>query len=248
MAQEWVYGINPVKEALRSGRPVYAVYIYGGIGESKRHSIVSLCAKRSVQVNLVDKSFFKAFPKAHQGVAARVSELPEYTLEDLPRISQKRGSLPFYIIVDGVEDPHNLGSIIRTSEVAGVHAVVVQKRRSAGGPTVAKASAGAIEHIPLVRVPNIKHAIGFLKTESVVVIGATSDAKDDLWEVDLRVPLAIVLGSEGKGIRQTVKRQCDRLIRIPMYGKVNSLNVSVAAGILIYEVLRQRTEGGHSLS
>ncbi len=241
---EWIYGINPVKEALRSGRPVYAVYIYSGLGESKRHSIVSASERRSIKVNFVDKSFFKAFPKAHQGVAARVAKGPSYTVEELLDISKNRGAPPFYIIIDGVEDPHNLGAILRTAEVAGVHAVVVQKRRSAGGATVAKASAGAIEHIPIVSVPNIKHAIRFLKSEGVTIWGASSDARLAFWQVDFKEPIAIVVGSEGKGIRETVKKQCDHLVRIPMYGKIDSLNVSVATGVLVYEVLRQRMKEG----
>ncbi len=240
MAEQWVYGINPVKEVLRGARAVYAVYIYRGLSETRKQAIVSLCSKRAIQVNVVDKSFFKVFPKAHQGVAARVAEGPSYTVEDLLDISKQRGDPPFYILIDGVEDPHNLGAIVRTAEVAGVHAIVVQKRRSAGGATVAKASAGAIEHIPIISVPNIKHAMVFLKTEGVTIFGASGDARLTCWQVDFTVPLAIVVGSEGKGIRETVKKQCDRLVRIPMFGKINSLNVSVATGVLIYEVVRQR--------
>ncbi len=240
MAEEWIYGINPVKEALRSGRPIYAVYVYHQLSESKRASIVSLCEKRAIKVNLVDKSFFKVFPKAHQGVAARVAERRFYELEELPEISAKRGTPALYVLVDEVEDPHNLGAIMRTSEVAGVHAVVLQKRRTATGPTVAKASAGAIEYLPIVQVSNIKHAIGFFKEESITIIGADAGAKTVYWDVDYQGPVAIVVGSEGKGLRETVKKKCDILVSIPMFGRVGSLNVSVATGILLYEVLRQR--------
>ena len=240
MAEEWIYGINPVKEALRSGRPIYAVYVYHKLSESKRTSIVSLCEKRAIKVNLVDKSFFKAFPKAHQGVAARVAERPVYELSDLPELSAKKGTPALYLIVDEVEDPHNLGAILRTSEVAGVHAVIMQKRRTATGATVAKASAGAIEYLPIVTVSNIKHAIRFLKDEGVKIIGADADARTTYWNVDFKWPLALVVGSEGRGLRETVKRLCDTIVTIPMYGRVSSLNVSVATGVLLYEVLRQR--------
>ncbi|RMG73856.1 MAG: 23S rRNA (guanosine(2251)-2'-O)-methyltransferase RlmB [Nitrospirae bacterium] len=239
----WIYGINPVKEAIRSGRKVFSIYIYKGLSDSKREGLIRLARAKGIQFQLVEKAFFRAFPKAHQGVAARTAELPRYTLEDLPAISKNKDTLPFYLLIDEVEDPHNLGAIIRTAEVAGVHAVVVQKRRSAGGPTVAKASAGAIEHIPLIAVPNIKHAMDFLKSEGVMLYGASSEAELSYWEADFRVPLALVVGSEGRGIRASVKKQCNRLISIPMFGKINSLNVSVATGVIVYEVLRQRKRG-----
>ena len=134
----------------------------------------------------------------------------------------------------------NLGAIIRTAEVGGVHGLVVQKRRVASGETVAKASAGAVEYLPVVRVPNIKYAMRELRQQGVTIYGTEARAKELYWTVDLTVPLAFVVGSEGKGIRETVKRYCDGILRIPVLGRVNSLNVSVAAGILVYETVRQR--------
>lgn len=169
-----------------------------------------------------------------------VAPEPVYTLNELLLISEGKAEPPFYLIIDGISDPRNLGAIIRTAEVGGVHGIIMQKRRVAGGDVVAKASAGATEFMPVVRVPNIKHAMMELRGRDITVLGAEADAGALYWEVDLTIPLAIVVGSEGKGLHETVKRYCNSLITIPVKGRINSLNVSVATGIVIYEVLRQR--------
>ncbi len=237
---EWLFGVNTVLEALRAGRPVHEVFVYRERKEKTREEILSLAARRSIPVSLVDKSFFSAFPKGHQGVAARAAPASRYSLEDLLDISRQRGEQPFYLIIDGVADPRNLGAIIRTAEVGGVHGIILQKRGVASGETVAKASAGAVEHMPLVRVPNIKHAMRELSNEGVTIYSAEARADRLYWSADMTIPLAIVVGSEGGGIRETVKRYCDCMIRIPVRGRINSLNVSVATGILVYEAVRQR--------
>ncbi len=237
----WLYGINPVIERLRSGCAVQRIYILRSRSGSVIRRILEYAKARGVPVERVDRSFFSSFPSGHQGVAARVAG-PEktYSVEDLYDLSAEKGEPPFYLLLTGITDPHNLGAIIRTAEVAGVHGVIMEKRRVASGMTVAKTSAGAIEHIPIVRVSNIKHAIMGMKERGITVYAAEADGEILHWDADLRAAVAILLGSEGEGIRPTVKKYCDRTIRIPVRGKVNSLNVSVAAGVLLYEALRQR--------
>ncbi|GBE02051.1 23S rRNA (guanosine-2'-O-)-methyltransferase RlmB [bacterium BMS3Abin08] len=236
----WLHGLNPVKEALRGKRKVLEVYLQRGKSEGSKREVLSLCASLGIKTSYVDRSFFSSFPKGHQGIAARTGSLRSYSLHDLEEITTERGASPLYLLLDGIVDPRNLGAIIRTAEAAGIHAVITEKRRTATGETVAKTSAGALEYLPLIRVPNIKHAIKFMKEEGVTVFGAEADGERDYWSFDLRGPVALVLGSEGKGLRETVRKACDYTLRIPLLGRVGSLNVAVAAGVLVYEILRQR--------
>jgi 23S rRNA (guanosine2251-2'-O)-methyltransferase len=149
--------------------------------------------------------------------------------------------MPFFLVLDGIEDPRNFGAILRVADAAGVHCVVFQTRRSAGiTPVVSKASAGAVEHVPLVNVVNIKHALRTMKDQDVTIIGAEASASMTFWDADMKGPVAFVVGSEGQGLRRTVQEQCDVVVSLPMAGKVNSLNVSVATGIMAYELIRQR--------
>ncbi len=242
--RHWLYGVNPVKEALRSGRTVWGVYLYRERTDRTAEEITALATRRGIDPVPVDRAFFSGFPKGHQGVAARVGPARRYSLDDLLALSSRSGEQPFYLVIDGVEDPGNLGAIIRTAEAGGVQGLILQKRRVASGATVAKASAGAVEYLPVIGVPNIKQAIRALKERGVTVYGAEAGAEAPYWSADLTVPLAIVLGSEGRGIRRTVRECCDGLIEIPVLGRVGSLNVSVAAGVIIYEVLRQRRGAG----
>ncbi len=237
----WICGVNPVREALRSSSAIDDIYIYKEKRGRSIEEIIKLARAMNVHLHFVDKSFFSSFPRGHQGIVGRRAEIsPELTLADLYSISMKKNEPPFYLIIDGIEDPRNLGAIVRTAEVAGVHGLVMQKRRIATGMTVAKASAGAIEFLPIVKVSNIKHAIEDMQKEGIWIFGAETEGQKEYWSVDLTVPLAFVLGSEGKGIRRSVRDYCDQIVRIPVRGRVNSLNVSVAAGVLIYEALRQR--------
>lgn len=239
----WIYGVNPLIERLRSNAPVQIIYIYRNKRCPGVRKIIEHAKDRKVPIEYVEKPFFSSFPPGHQGVAARiVSTKKRYELQDLYELSASRGEYPFYVIVEGITDPHNLGAIIRTAEVAGVHGIVMEKRRIASGTTVVKASAGAIEYMPIVRVPNIKHAIVAMKNEGIIVYGAEAGGDLLYWDVDFKEPVAIVLGSEAEGLKPSVKDYCDGIIRIPVKGHVNSLNVSVAAGVLIYEVLRQRRD------
>jgi len=237
----WIYGVNPVREALRSGGAVKAVHVYSG-----RHKglaeIKAAAEENGVSIKMEKAEFFESrFPKGHQGVAAQIEQKGYVSLDELLRIPDKRGEAPFFVLLDEVEDPRNLGAVLRTAEAAGVHGVVIQKHRQAGlGPIAIKASAGASEHMALASVPNIKNAIYKMKDMGITVAGAEAGPESSPWDVDLSGPLAIVVGSEGRGLRRTVLEKCDIIISLPMHGRVNSLNASVAAGVLIYEVLRQR--------
>jgi 23S rRNA (guanosine2251-2'-O)-methyltransferase len=237
----WIYGLNPVLEALRAG---HAKTVYVSAGRRKKlDDIRAEAEKVHVTVKVIhDPGFFDTrFPKGHQGVAAEAESRPGLSLEEFLEIPVEQGETPFFIVLDLIEDPRNVGAIIRSAEAAGAHGVVMQERRQAGlGPEVSKASAGALEHMAVAVVPNIKHAISRMKDMGISVVGAEPGHHPPPWEAGLKGPLALVIGSEGKGLRKTVREKCDLFVALPVRGKVSSLNTSVAAGILIYEVLRQR--------
>ncbi len=235
----WLYGVNPLREALRAGRRPEEVYLLKG--KTLPEELHKLLKRYEIVPTQVPRSFFAAFPKGHQGVAGLFKTEKagrSLSIDDLLSLPDKEP--PFYLLIDGVTDPHNLGAILRSAEFLGIKGVVMEKHRVAGGSIVTKTSAGASEHIVTVRVPNIKHAIEKMKRQGVTVIGAEADGTHLPWEVDLTGGVALVVGSEGRGIRETVRRKCDLIVRIPQLGMVSSLNVSVAAGILLYEVRRQR--------
>ncbi len=244
--EEWIYGLNPVLEAIRAGRNVRVLYI-----SSTRHERVSDIRKeaemRRIPVENPDMGFFDSrFPKGHQGIAARVVRRSYVSIDDLLDMPSGTNETPLFVILDSVEDPRNFGGIIRSADAAGAHGIIIQTYRSVSlGPEVSKTSAGAVEHVPVSMVTNIKHAIRKMKDKGITVIGAEAGAHSTVWDADLTVPLALVVGSEGKGIRRTVGESCDKVVSLPMKGKVNSLNVSVAAGILLFEVLRQRYRRGN---
>jgi 23S rRNA (guanosine2251-2'-O)-methyltransferase len=237
----WLYGLNPVREALRSRRPVKALHIYSG----RHRGVAELRAEArrlGVPVKAEPAEFFDSrFPKGHQGVAAEVLLRGYAPLAELLAVPGERGEDPFFVVLDQVEDPRNLGAVLRTAEAAGAHGVVIQKRRQAGlGPEAAKASAGASEHLAVAAVSNIKHALDDMKGAGIAIAGAEAEAGALPWEAGLSGPLALVIGSEGRGLRRVVRERCDFVVGLPMRGRVNSLNTSVAAGVLIYEALRQR--------
>lgn len=237
----WIYGLNPVLEALRAGRNIKDILI-----SSSRHEkvaeIIQEAGKRKIPVKITDPDFFdRTFRKGHQGVAAKVA-LKEYVpLDELLDIPLKNKELPLFLILDCIEDPRNLGAILRVADASGVHGVIIQAYRSVNlDAEVSKVSAGAVEYVPVSQVVNIKHAIQAMKQQGITVVGAEAGAKDLVWDMDFQVPLALVIGSEGKGLRKTVSETCDVLVSIPLKGRINSLNVSVATGIFIFEILRQR--------
>lgn len=243
--EEWIYGLNPVLEALEAGRPVKSVFVASS-RRNKTRFIEQASSLRGVPVRRAETAFFdRQFPKGHQGVAALVAPKTFLTTEDLMSIPPKRAETPLFLILDCPEDPRNFGALLRSAEAGGVHGVVIQSYRSVTlSPEAAKASAGAAEHMAIARVSNIKHAMRDMKKKGLTIIGAETEARKRIWDIDLRTPLALVVGSEGRGLRRTVKEQCDIMASLPMKGKINSLNISVAVGILIFEALRQREHVG----
>ena len=239
--EEWIYGLNPVLEVLRSGRDVKAVFL-SSTRKDKVTAIEEEITSRGIKINRADNLFFDSrFAKGHQGIAALVAPRGYADFDELLETPSRDNERPLFLLLDGVEDPRNFGAVLRVADAGGVHGVVIQAYRSASlSPEAVKASAGASEHIPIAMVPNIKNAIRDMKESGITIVGAEADAELLPWETDLSVPLALVMGSEGGGMRKTVREQCDLLVRLPMRGKVNSLNVSVATGVIIFEVMRQR--------
>ena len=235
-----IVGRNPVTEALRSGREIDKLMVSSEEGSMKK--ILALAKERRIPVMKVEKSAIDriAEGKAHQGVAAYVSAYAYAELDDIFRIAEERGEDPFVIILDNLEDPHNLGAIMRTAECAGVHGIIIPKRRACGlTEVVAKASAGAIEYMPCVKVTNIAQAIEELK-ERGVWVAACDMGGQEYYKADLKGKLAVVIGSEGSGISRLVKEKCDFVVSMPMVGRITSLNASNAAAVIIYEVRKQR--------
>ncbi|NTU43113.1 MAG: 23S rRNA (guanosine(2251)-2'-O)-methyltransferase RlmB [Nitrospirales bacterium] len=241
MKREWIYGINPVQEAIRSGR-IISVLCIASQRQAQIQGIAAVAESKGIPLEVKERDFFDSrFPKGHQGIAAEVLRKETVGIDELLHLPGKKGETPFFLILDCIEDPRNFGAILRVAESLGAHGVVFQSRRSAGiTPLVAKASAGALEHVSLSEVVNVKHAIKKMKEMDIKIIGAEADSDLMPWDVDMREPVAIVMGSEGEGLRRTVKEMCDIIVRIPMQGMVNSLNVSVATGIISYEVVKQR--------
>lgn len=238
-----IEGRNAVIEAMRAKHPIDKIYIAKGETDATLGHIASKAREAGIVVVEADrrKLDFMSVTHSHQGVIALAAVREYSSLEDILQIAKDKGESPFLIICDEISDPHNLGAIIRTAECAGAHGVIVPKRRSAGvTPIVSKTSAGAIEHLAVARVPNITSAIKELKKAGVWVFGTAADGKTELWDADLKGAIAIVIGSEGEGMGRLISENCDFTLKIPMYGKVSSLNASASAAIMIYEALRQR--------
>ena len=236
-----VTGRNAVHEALKSGRSLDHVLVAKGERSGSIRPLLAACRERGIPVKEVDsRKLDQLCGPHHQGIAA-VAACKEYAeLEDLFAAAERSGEPPFFVICDGIEDPHNLGAILRSAEAAGVHGVIVPKRHGAGlTSAVYKASAGAVEYVPVARVANITQTIRDIQKRGVWVYGLDMDG--ETWcTADLRGAAALVVGSEGKGISRLVKDTCDHLVSLPMSGRIGSLNASVACGILLYEGLRQR--------
>jgi len=237
-----LYGRNPVLEALKNGTTINKIYIAKGEMKGSVKEIMALAKERRIVVTQVEKAKLDSmFPKVnHQGVAASIAAADYVEWQDILESARVKGEDPFIIVLDELEDPHNLGAILRTADAAGAHGVIIPKRRAVPlTEGVAKASAGAVEYVPVARVSNLAQTLEALKKEGLWVAGAAMNGKC-YYEQDLKGPLAVVIGSEGKGISRLVEEKCDFLVSIPMQGKINSLNASVAAGLLMYEVYRQR--------
>lgn len=239
-----IYGRNPVMEALRSGREIDRLLIAHGVTGGSVTVIRAKCAARGILIKEINSQKLDYYCGGgnHQGVAVMIASHEYSTVEEILAVAKEREEKPFIIICDEIEDPHNLGAIIRTAEACGVHGVIIPKRRSASlNATVEKTSAGALAYMKVARVTNISNTIDELKEKGIWVFGADMDGTP-YTQTDYDVPCAVVIGNEGKGIGQLVRKKCDAIVSLPMLGKINSLNASVAAGILMYEVVRKRNK------
>ena len=238
-----IEGRNAVAEALRAGTPIDKVFLLKGEVDLPLRQLANQARQQGAVLAEVDRHKLDAMSRthAHQGIIA-VAAVREYaSVEDLLQAARDRGEPPLLVVCDELSDPHNLGAVIRTAECAGAHGVIIPKRRSAGlTAVVSKTSAGAVSHLPVARVANLPSLLKQLKKEGLWIFGAAADGPVSLYEADLKGPAAIVIGSEGSGMSRLVAETCDVLVRIPMKGKLNSLNASAAAAILLYEAVRQR--------
>lgn len=243
--QDQVEGRNAVIELLESGRDINKIFVSNGEKNGSINKILALAKEKRVIVSEVNRKKLEEMATSdnHQGVIAIVPPFEYCDIDDILNCAKKRQEDPFILILDGIEDPHNLGAIIRTAETAGVHGIIIPKRRAAGvNSTVAKVAAGAVEHMNIARVNNINEAIRYLKENDVWICGTDIDTNTYYYDQDLTGALGIVIGSEGFGMRKLVKENCDFLVKIPMKGKITSLNASVSAGIVVYEAVRQRNK------
>ena len=241
---EIIEGRNAVIEALRAGRSIDKIYINKGEADKTLGHIASKARDSGIVVVECDrrKLDYMSITKAHQGVIALCAVRDYCTIDDILNCAKERNEDPFIVVCDEISDPHNLGAIIRSAECAGVHGLIIPKRRSAGLTAIVdKASAGAAEHALIARVPNISAALKELKEKGLWIYGTAADGTSGLWETDFSGPIVLVIGSEGDGIGRLVRENCDYMISLPMKGKISSLNASTAAAVTMYEILRQRS-------
>ncbi|WP_156626169.1 23S rRNA (guanosine(2251)-2'-O)-methyltransferase RlmB [Clostridium tertium] len=241
--EDIIVGRNAVMEVLKSDRTIEALYIANGNMEGSIKAIINIAREKGLVIKEVDRKKLDIMSNGnnHQGVIAQVTAYKYYEIADMINYAKKKNQDPFIVVLDEIEDPHNLGSIIRTAELCGVHGIVIPKRRNVGvTSTVYKCSVGAIEHMRIAKVTNINAAIDELKKEGLWIYGADIAGTEYSYEVDFGGPCAIVIGSEGRGISKLTLKKCDKLVKIPMVGRINSLNASVAGGIMMYEILKGR--------
>ncbi len=241
--EDKIYGINPVNEVLNSGRAIDKILLQDGAKHSRLSRITAIAKEKGIMYRFVNKKKLDELSEGgnHQGVIAYVAAHSYAEIDDILELAEKKGEPPFIIIAEGLNDPHNLGSIIRTANASGAHGVIIPKNRSVGlTSTVAKVSAGALEYTLVARTANISDTIEKLKKKGVWVAGTALEGSTVHSEADLTGSLAIVIGAEGTGLSRLVREKCDFLVRIPMLGEAESLNASVAAGVLMYEAVRQR--------
>lgn len=237
-----IEGRNPVIEAIKNDREIDKIMIANGAKEGSIKKITAMAKEKNIIIQYVDRNKLDEISTSHshQGVIANVSEYKYFELDELIQNVKDKGEDPFFIILDEITDPHNLGSIIRTADAVGAHGVIIPKRRSVHiTPTVAKASAGAIEYVPVCKVTNIVNTIKTLKEHGLWIAAADMDGQT-FYEQNLTGPICLVIGSEGFGISRLVKKNCDFIVKMPMVGNVTSLNASVAGSILLYEIFKQR--------
>lgn len=236
-------GRNPVMEALKAGRDINKLLVLKGNREGSIKKIIALAREKKIVIREVDRHRLDgiSITGAHQGVIAYAASGKYVEVEDILEKARAKGEDPFIIILDGISDGHNLGAIIRTADCAGAHGVIIPKRRSVGlNPVVAKSSAGAIEYVPVARVTNIAQTVDSLKSRNIWIVGTDASGETAFFEKDLTGPIALVIGSEGEGIGRLVAEKCDFIVKIPVTGFISSLNASVAAAVIMYEIYRQR--------
>ncbi|MDR0140411.1 23S rRNA (guanosine(2251)-2'-O)-methyltransferase RlmB [Metabacillus idriensis] len=242
MSEEYIMGRNTVIEALKSTRNVYKIWMAENSVKGQAQQIVVLAKEKGISIQSVPKKKIDQMVEGnHQGVVAQVAAYEYSEVDDILKAAEDKNEAPFILLLDEIEDPHNLGSIMRTADATGAHGIIIPKRRAVGlTATVAKSSTGAIEYIPVARVTNMARTIEELKERGVWIVGTDAKGSDDYRSMDGKMPLGLVIGSEGKGMGRLVKEKCDFLVNLPMAGRVTSLNASVAASLLMYEVFRKR--------
>ena len=241
--QDQVEGRNSVLELLESNKDINKIYVTKGERHGSINKIIAKAKEKKIIVVEKDKRQMQEIAQTqnHQGVIAIVPPFEYCEVDEILEIAKERKEDPFILILDGIEDPHNLGSIIRTAETVGVHGIIIPKRRAASvNSTVSKVSCGAVEHVKIARVTNLSDEINKLKEKGLWICGTDINTNTYYYDQDLTGPIAIVIGNEGNGISEKVKKNCDFLVKIPMKGKVSSLNASVSTGIIVYEALKQR--------
>lgn len=240
-----IFGINPIQQLLTNNPgKIIEIFISSGKDEKRTQAIIDAAKEQGISVQRVDVKKLDKWLEGqnHQGVVAKITATPVLTEATLAELV-KRSAKPLFLILDGVQDPHNLGACLRTADAVGVTAVIVPKDHAVGiTPIVRKVASGAADTVPLVQVSNLARAMKELQDLGVWIVGTAGDSDQTIYEMDLKGAIAIVLGAEGEGMRQLTKKSCDFLAKIPMYGQVESLNVSVATGVCLYEVLRQRSK------
>lgn len=238
----YIEGRNPVREALKAGTEIDKIIYLKGNTEGSLRQIIGIAKEKGIVVQAVEKQKLDRISNGdlHQGIIAYIAARKYVDVDYILNVAEQKKEPPFIVILDDINDPHNLGSIIRTVECCGAHGVIIPKRRSVGlTPVVAKTSSGAIEYVPVAKVTNVASTIDYLKEKGLWIAGAAIEGKK-YYDSDLKGPIALVIGNEGHGIRKLVKEKCDFLVSVPLKGKIESLNASVAAAILIAEVERQR--------
>lgn len=243
MQDDILYGRNPVLEALEANRPMDKIFLQEGLRHTQIGKIRNLAKGHGIRYQMADKRKLDQLTEGenHQGVVAFCAAHRYCDIQDILDAANAKGEPPFVVLCDGITDPHNLGSIIRTANAAGAHGIIIPKNRSAAlSATVSKVSAGAVEYMPVAKVSNLGQAIEKLKNSGLWIAGTDLSAAQTHWESNLTGPLGIVIGSEGEGISRMIRSACDFLVKIPMIGEIESLNASVAAGVLLYEAVRQR--------
>ncbi len=241
--EDLVEGRNAVIELLKSDKTIEQIFIANGKMEGSINKILGLAKEKKIVVKEVDRKKLDLMSetRAHQGVIAQITPFKYSTVEEILDLAKSKNEDPFIVILDELEDPHNLGSIVRTAELCGAHGIIIPKRRNVGVTgTVYKASVGAIEHMKIAKVTNINNTIEELKAKNIWIYGADIDGDSYSYETNFSGACGIIVGSEGRGMSNLTKKKCDKLVKIPMVGKINSLNASVAGGIMMYEVLKSR--------